>query len=86
MTDSRAGIRFLKLPEVMNRTGLSRSSVYRRISEGTFPASRRYRDRSGAFWTSVEVERWQAEQVGVEEWVALTELQLPADEYDALLG
>jgi prophage regulatory protein len=84
--DDRAALRFIKLPEVMSRTGLSRSSIYRRISEGTFPASRRYRGGWGTFWTSVEVERWQAEQVGVDEWVALTELQLPADEYDALLG
>lgn len=80
------GIRFLKLHEVMHLVALSRSSIYRRISEGTFPASRRYHDRTGVFWISVEIERWQAEQVGRDEWVALTELLLPADEYDALLG
>lgn len=83
---AKAEIRFIKLPEVTHRTGLSRSSIYRRIAEGTFRPSRPYRDRTGAFGTSVEIERWQAEQVGEEEWLALTELQLPADEYDALLG
>jgi predicted DNA-binding transcriptional regulator AlpA len=30
--------RFLRLPEVVARTGLARSSIYRRIGEGTFPA------------------------------------------------
>jgi predicted DNA-binding transcriptional regulator AlpA len=30
--------RFLRLPEVVNRIGLSRSSIYRGISEKTFPA------------------------------------------------
>lgn len=79
-------IRFLKLHEVIHLVALSRSSIYRRIAEGTFPPSRAYRDRTGVFWTSVEIERWQAEQVGRDEWVALTELLLPADEYDALLG
>lgn len=27
----------LRLPEVIERTGLSRSSIYQRISNGTFP-------------------------------------------------
>jgi predicted DNA-binding transcriptional regulator AlpA len=30
--------RFVRLPEVLSRTGLSRSTVYRRIQEGSFPA------------------------------------------------
>jgi len=30
-------IRFLRLPEVMKRTGLSRSTIYVRLAEGRFP-------------------------------------------------
>jgi hypothetical protein len=30
--------RFLRLPEVVNRIGLSRSSIYRQIAEKPFPA------------------------------------------------
>ena len=29
---------FLRLPQVMARTGLSRSGIYAAIAEGTFPA------------------------------------------------
>src|SRR3546814_9895525 len=30
--------RIIRLPTVLNRTGLSRSTLYRKIAEGTFPA------------------------------------------------
>ena len=30
-------IRFLRLPEVLERTGLSRSTIYVRLAEGRFP-------------------------------------------------
>ncbi len=65
-------IRFLRLDEVVGMTGLSKSEIYRRISDGRFPQSRAYRDSpKKRFWTSVEVELWQREQIGEDEFEAL---------------
>lgn len=36
MTDTAAD-RILRLPAVLNRTGLSRSTLYRKVNEGKFP-------------------------------------------------
>jgi prophage regulatory protein len=47
----------LRLPEVKHRTGLSRSSIYLRISNGEFPASISLGSRAVG-WSSHEVDRW----------------------------
>jgi prophage regulatory protein len=39
-------MRFIKLKEVMHKTALSRSSVYRKMDEGQFPKSISTGDRS----------------------------------------
>lgn len=78
---------FWRLPRVIEVTGLSRSEIYRRMNEGTFPKSHPYRDAPKIrFWVSSEVQRWQAEQVGRGEWAALLGFDREPDEYDALLG
>ncbi len=50
-------IRLLKLPEVKRITGLSRSSIYIRISMGTFPTPIRFAVNSVA-WKSDEIQEW----------------------------
>ena len=49
--------RILRVPEVISRTGLSRSTIYLRIQEGTFPAQVKLGARSVG-WSSVDVDRW----------------------------
>jgi prophage regulatory protein len=49
--------RILRLPAVLDRTGLSRSSVYRRIQEGTFPKQIALGARS-AGWRESSVSAW----------------------------
>ncbi len=34
---TNSAVRFVRLPEVMARTGLSRSTIYVRVAEGRFP-------------------------------------------------
>jgi len=53
--------RILRLPEVLHLTGMSRSSLYLRISEGKFPAQTPLGGRSVG-WDSLAVERWIKEQ------------------------
>ena len=47
----------LRLPEVMARTGLSRSTIYNKISNDEFPHSIKLGLRSVG-WISEEVEQW----------------------------
>ena len=47
----------LRLPEVSNRTGLSRSAIYRGIDEGSFPAPRRISTRAVG-WLESEISGW----------------------------
>ena len=65
----RPGIRFLRLPEVMSMTGLSKSEIYRRMNSGENPVPKphRYRDggpRASVFWPSNEIEDWQMKELG----------------------
>ncbi|MBL4572627.1 MAG: AlpA family transcriptional regulator [Gammaproteobacteria bacterium] len=47
----------LRLPEVKARTGLSRSTIYARISEGRFPESISLGDRAVG-WLDHEIQEW----------------------------
>ena len=48
--------RLLHLKEVLNRTSLSRTSIYRLMAEGTFPASVPLGSRVA--WVEALVEEW----------------------------
>ncbi len=50
-------MRFLKLKEVMQKTALSRSAIYRKMDEGRFPKPVSLGDRAVA-WIESEVEEW----------------------------
>ena len=49
--------RFIRLREVLHRTGLGRSTVYRWMDEGRFPKSVRLGGRSIA-WIEHEIDDW----------------------------
>ena len=51
--------RILRLPEVVEVTGLSRSSIYRLIGIDEFPRQRRLGPRSSG-WRMSDVEQWLA--------------------------
>lgn len=53
---------FIRLPQVMARTGLSRSGIYAAIAEGTFPEQVPLGMRAVA-WDSDAVDRWMEERV-----------------------
>ncbi len=50
-------ISILRLPVVMARTGLSRSTIYARIQEGTFPRQVSLGGRAVG-WYEDQVEEW----------------------------
>lgn len=49
--------RIIRLKTVLDRTGLSRSTIYRKIAEGTFPPQLRI-SVNGAGWSEAEINRW----------------------------
>lgn len=49
--------RNLRLPEVRDLTGLSKSEIYRRIKAGAFPSQRRISSRV-AIWPESAVKAW----------------------------
>lgn len=49
--------RILRLGSVLERTGLSRSTLYRKIERGSFPAQVRISERCIG-WRESDVEQW----------------------------
>jgi len=52
----------LRLPTVKERTGLSRSTIYHRISDGTFPKPINIGIRAVG-WLESDIDKWIDEQV-----------------------
>jgi prophage regulatory protein len=49
--------RIIRLKTVLSRTGLSRSTIYRTIAEGSFPAQFKI-STHGAGWHESDINRW----------------------------
>jgi len=49
--------RIIRLKTVLSRTGLSRSTIYRKIAEGTFPAQLKI-SANGTGWHESDINRW----------------------------
>ena len=59
--------RFIRLPEVLTRTGYGRTTIYRKMEEGTFPRSVKLGgpledpnafDSRAVAWIEHEVDQW----------------------------
>ncbi len=55
--------RIIRLKTVLERTGLSRSTIYRKIREGSFPAQLKL-TLHGAGWHESSVSRWISDPAG----------------------
>ena len=49
--------RFLRLPEVQDRTGFSRSFIYKSVNDKSFPAPRKVGGRASV-WLESEINDW----------------------------
>jgi prophage regulatory protein len=54
--------KFLRLPQVKQSTGLSKSTIYARIAEGTFPKQIPLGPRL-VVWVESDIQNWIAEQI-----------------------
>ena len=57
-----AALRVIRLPAVKSRTGLSRSTIYLRVSEGTFPRPVSLGSRAVG-WVESEIQDWLSHQI-----------------------
>lgn len=55
--------KIIRLQTVLSRTGLSRTTLYRKISEGTFPRQVKI-SVHGAGWHESAINRWIADPAG----------------------
>jgi prophage regulatory protein len=55
--------RIIRLKTVLDRTGLSRSTLYRKITEGTFPRQIKV-SIHGTGWHESAINRWIADPPG----------------------
>lgn len=53
---------FLRLPQVIQRTGISRSAIYKMVAEGAFPKPIRIGARAVA-WVESDVESWSESRI-----------------------
>ena len=54
--------KFIRLPEVKNRTGLSKTTIYEYVQEGRFPASILIGSRAVG-WVAEDVDEWIAKRI-----------------------
>ena len=66
-------LRFIRLPEVLTRTGFGRTSIYRKMEDGSFPKSIKLGgppldpsafDSRAVAWIEDEVEQWIESMIG----------------------
>ena len=55
---------FLKRPEIEQRTGLKRSTIYDKMKAGTFPKPVKLGARAVA-WPEAEVDAWMEERLSL---------------------
>jgi prophage regulatory protein len=62
-------VRMLRLPDVLRKTGLSRSQIYRLIAQGVFPSQIQLGERACA-WIEAEIDQWL--------WVRINHARIPS--------
>ena len=61
---SDSSVRLLRLPAVMEMTGISESSVYRLVREKKFPQPVRVAVPKMTVWPSDVIDKWVQDQLG----------------------
>lgn len=64
--------RIVRMKTVLTRTGLSRSTIYRKIAEGTFPPRIKI-SVNGAGWKESDIDRWIADPAGWRATMTMTD-------------
>lgn len=63
---TRSGERLIGIEEVIARTGLKKTTIYKRMKQGCFP--RQAKDGSRSLWSEREVEDWIRTRLNDRTW------------------
>lgn len=58
---THSGINALRLPKVIDKTGLSRTHIYRLVQQGKFPKPSLLTERVSV-WNEADIDAWLAEK------------------------
>lgn len=58
--------KLLRLPQVSERIGLKKSTIYKLVSEGTFPPPIKIQDTRASLWPEGAVNDWITRQIGAQ--------------------
>ena len=75
----REGMRFLRIADLQEKVGLSRSQIYKLIADGDFPKQSKVGERISV-WQESEVEEWMFSKINIEEEFSVTEEELESEE------
>ena len=75
----REGIRFLRMDDLREKVGLSRSQIYKLMADGAFPKQNKVGERISV-WQESEVEEWMVSKINIEEEFSVTEEELESEE------
>ena len=65
INQTKRPLRFLRLKQVIARTGLSRSSIYLMIANGQFPRQINLSGSRSVAWIEAEVEAWMKTRIEI---------------------
>tara|TARA_R110001606_G_C15378859_1_gene650229 strand:- start:1261 stop:1467 length:207 start_codon:yes stop_codon:yes gene_type:complete len=68
-------MKFIRLKEVIDRTGLARATIYKYMAEGEFPKSVSLGGRSVG-WVESEVEAWIDSKIAARDGLILAHAEL----------
>ena len=56
--------KLLRLPQVSERVGLKKSTIYKLVSEGSFPPPIKIENTRASLWPEVHIDAWVNRQAG----------------------
>ena len=74
---ARGTLVFLRIREVERRTGLSRSTIYKKMAEGTFPRPEAQVGTRGVRWIERDITKWMQSCLRAQRVKANQEKQRP---------
>ena len=75
----KEGIRFLRMDDLREKVGLSRSQIYKLIADGGFPKQNKLGERISV-WEESKVEEWMVLKINLDVEDLVTEVEIESEE------
>ena len=74
-----SGIKFLRIGDLQEKVGLSRSQIYKLIADGDFPKQNKLGERISV-WEESKVEEWMVLKINLDVEDLVTEVEIESEE------